>query len=86
MEDSPILFVKAGCPWCEDALAHFARKGFQPQIVDVRADPSRMQELIDASGQSLTPTLKFGDFVVADFSVDEFEAALTPEVRAALGL
>ncbi len=35
-----------------------------------------------------TPTLKHGDFVVADFDLDEFEAALerSPEANAKLGL
>ena len=47
-----------------------------------------MDELIAASGQTKTPTLKHGDFIVADFDLDEFEAALqqSPEVKAELGL
>jgi len=35
-----------------------------------------MQELIQVSGQPKTPTLKNGDFVVADFDISEFEQAL----------
>ena len=35
-----------------------------------------MSELEAISGQTKTPTLKNGDFVVADFDVDEFKQAL----------
>lgn len=71
-----------------DALNHFESKGLDLEIVDVRAEPTRLDELVAASGQSKTPTLKHGDFVVADFDLEEFEAALAqaPEDRRDLGL
>ena len=71
-----------------DALAYFERKGLDLEIIDVRAYPNRMEELIAASGQTMTPTLKHGDFVVADFDLEELEVALAqnPEARNALGL
>ena len=72
----PILYVKQGCPWCADALKYFSEVGLELDLVDVRTDPSRMPELEEVSGQSKTPTLKNGDFVVADFDVDEFKQAL----------
>ncbi len=84
----PTLYVKRDCPWCVDALAYFERKGLDLEIIDVRAYPNRMEELIAASGQTMTPTLKHGDFVVADFDLEELEVALAqnPEARNALGL
>ena len=84
----PTLYVKRGCPWCVDALAYFERKGLDLEIIDVRAYPNHMEELIAASGQTMTPTLKHGDFVVADFDLEELEVALAqnPEARNALGL
>ena len=84
----PILYVKTGCPWCVDALAYFEGIGLDLVIVDVRADPSRMDELVAVSGQTKTPTLHHGDFMVADFDMEEFETALaqSPEAQAALGL
>ncbi len=84
----PILFVKAGCPWCIDALAYFESKQVKLDIIDLRADPQRMDELVAISGQTKTPTLKLGDFVVADFDLEEFEAALAknPEAKRELGL
>ena len=84
----PILYVKKGCPWCVDALSYFESNGLDLEIVDLRADPGRMDELVAVSGQTKTPTLKHGDFVVADFDLDEFAIALerSPEAKAELGL
>ena len=86
--DKPKLFVKEGCPWCIEALAFFKSKSIDLEIIDVRKDPSRMPELIEISGQSKTPTLQNGDFIVADFDLDEFEGAMSknPEEAQKLGL
>lgn len=84
----PILYVKQGCPWCIDALAYFKNKNMQLQVIDVNKEAGMMQELIQVSGQAKTPTLKNGDFVVADFDISEFEQALqdNPEEAKKLGL
>ena len=86
--EKPILYVKGGCPWCVDALAYFKDKQVALDVVDVQADPSRMKELIEISSQTKTPTLKHGNFVVADFDLDEFEQALikSPDSAKMLGL
>ena len=78
----PTLYVKQGCPWCVDALAYFKAKGIDLEVIDVREEPKRMDELIEISGQSMTPTFKHGDFVVADFDLEEFEAALEQSPKA----
>ena len=84
----PKLFVKNGCPWCIDALAYCRNKSVDIEIIDVRSDPSKMPELIEVSGQSKTPTLQNGEFVVADFDIDEFEDAMSknPSEAQKLGL
>jgi len=86
--DKPKLFVKEGCPWCVDAIAYFKSKSLELDIIDVRTDPSRLPELIEISGQSKTPTLQNGEFIVADFDIDEFEDAISknPEEAGKLGL
>lgn len=85
---TPILYVKTGCPWCAQAQTHFRKIGLQAQVKDVLVDGQARARMQTISGQSLTPTFEYGDFIVADFSVAEFEAALEqhPEVRKALGL
>ena len=86
--NKPILYVKQGCPWCIDTLSYFKQKKVDLEVVDVRTDPARMKELQEISGQSMTPTLKHGDFLVKDFDLDEFELALSKNPQAAkeLGL
>jgi len=78
----PNLYVKQGCPWCVDALAYFKAKGIDLEVIDVREEQKRMDELIEISGQSMTPTFKHGDFLVADFDLEEFEAALVQNPEA----
>ena len=75
--NKPILYIKQGCPWCVEALAYFEEKQLDLNVVDVRTDPSKMKDLLEVSGQSKTPTLKNGDFVVADFDLEEFEEVLS---------
>ena len=72
----PILYIKQGCPWCIDALAYFNEIGLNLDVVDVINNPSKMEDLLSCSGQNKTPTLKNGEFVVADFDIDEFKQAM----------
>jgi len=84
--NNPILYVKQGCPWCIDALAYFKQKKVELEIIDVRSDPTRLRELEQISGQTMTPTLKHGDFLVKDFDLDKFEQALAQNPQAAKNL
>tara|TARA_B100002019_G_scaffold287097_1_gene298573 strand:+ start:1321 stop:1698 length:378 start_codon:yes stop_codon:yes gene_type:complete len=74
---SPILYVKQGCPWCIDAIEFFKKIGLSLDIIDVIKNPDSMKDLIECSGQNKTPTLKNGNFVVADFDIDEFKMAMS---------
>jgi len=87
MKTPPVLYVKTGCPWCTKALAFFAEKNFRPVVKDVLRDGEAMARMQQISGQTKTPTLEYGDFVVADFDTDEFMTALAkrPDVKTALG-
>ncbi|MGB0264398.1 MAG: glutaredoxin family protein [Opitutales bacterium] len=84
----PILYVKSGCPWCREALSYFNSQGVDLDVRNVSKDPKEMDAMVSISGQTLAPTFEYDDFVVADFSVDEFLAELNdfPEVRKKLGL
>lgn len=84
----PILYIKRGCPWCREAMAFFSQHGVELDVRDVNLSAANMSQMIEASGQSLTPTFVRGEFVVADFSVQEFIDALeqVPEVKRELGL
>ncbi|MCG8527910.1 MAG: glutathione S-transferase N-terminal domain-containing protein [Opitutales bacterium] len=84
----PILYIKPGCPWCRAARSYFEQHGVEVDLRDVNASKSNMNRMVEISGQSLTPTFEYGEFVVADFSVDEFQAELEefPEVARELGI
>lgn len=83
----PTLYIKSGCPWCREAMAFFSQHGVEVNVRDVNANKQNMQRMIEVSGQSLTPTLEFGEFIVADFSVNELidELEQVPEIKRDLG-
>lgn len=85
---TPILYIKASCPWCREALAYFQSQGVELDVRDVLSNAKDMDAMVTISGQTLTPTFEYNDFVVADFSVDEFQAELSecPEVQKELGI
>jgi len=86
-QNKPILFIKRGCPWCREAMSFFSQHGVELDVRDVNLSRANLQRMIEVSGQSLTPTLEYGDFIVADFSVDEFldEIEQVPEIKRELG-
>lgn len=88
MKSRPILYIKSGCPWCEDALSYFSRQGVDLEVRDVLQDDTAMKRMKEISGQSLTPTFEYDNFTVADFGVDEFVSALKkrPELQDELGI
>lgn len=68
---TPVLYVKTGCPWCEDVLAYFDEHQLPYQKVTVSGNPKAMQEMIELSGQSKAPTMDWDGEVLADFGVEE---------------
>ncbi len=88
MKHKPILYIKRGCPWCRQAKAFFDSHGVDLDVRDVNRSNASLKRMIEVSGQSLTPTLEYDDFVVADFSVDDFLSELEerPDIRMELGI
>ena len=84
---TPILYIKPGCTWCRQAMSFFSQHGVPVEIRDVTANSQNMKRMTEISGQSMTPTFVFEDFIVADFSVDEFLDAIeqVPEIKKQLG-
>ena len=69
--DLPKLYVKSGCPWCEEAIEYLERKKIPVERVVVSGNSAAMQEMVDFSGQSKAPTLDWNGEVLADFGVEE---------------
>lgn len=71
MPDLPILYIKPGCPWCDDVVAYLAKKKIAVKVMVVSGNREAMQEMVDLSGQSKAPTLDWHGDVLADFGVEE---------------
>lgn len=67
----PILYLKPGCPWCEEVVEFLHRKRIEIQKVIVSGNPEAMSEMVALSGQTKAPTMDWHGEVLADFGVDE---------------
>lgn len=67
----PILYIKSGCPWCDEVVAYFDRQKIEVQTLMVSGNRKAMQEMIELSGQSKAPSLDWHGDVLADFGVEE---------------
>lgn len=67
----PILYIKSGCPWCQEAAEFLKERGIGYRERDVTSDPDARAELLRKSGQTRAPTLEWHGKVLADFGVDE---------------
>lgn len=88
MKTKPILYIKNGCPWCVSAISYFAEQGLELEMKDVNKSTVAMDRMVQISGQTKVPTFVYEDFVVADFSVEEFVEELNqrPDIKVELGL
>jgi len=68
---TPILYVKTGCPWCEEVLEYFDSHHLPYEKVTVNGNAAAMKVTVDLSGQSKAPTMDWDGEVLADFGVDE---------------
>ena len=69
--NKPKLYVKNGCPWCEEAEEFLKEKKIDFERIEVRSNKEAFEEMIELSGQSKTPTMDWDGEVLADFGVDE---------------
>ena len=67
----PVLYIKPGCPWCDEVVEFLRRKRIGVKTVVVSGNPEAMREMVDLSGQRKAPTMDWHGEVLADFGVDE---------------
>jgi glutaredoxin 3 len=72
----PFLYIKSGCPWCDEAEDYLHEHGIAYGKADVYADPAAMAEMRELSGQTKAPTMRWGDEILADFGAEELDAFL----------
>ena len=68
---TPTLYIKPGCPWCEEVLDYLDDKEIAYEKVVVTGDREAMDVIGVLSGQSKAPTMDWDGEVLADFGVDE---------------
>ena len=67
----PVLYIKPGCPWCDEVVDYFDRKNIDVRTKVVSGNREAMQEMVELSGQTKAPTMDWHGDVLADFGVDE---------------
>jgi glutaredoxin len=78
-QNLPILYVKPGCPWCEEVVGYLTEHGVSYREKNVVADPAARAEMQRKSGQTRAPTLDWHGKILADFGVDELVPFLRQE-------
>jgi glutaredoxin 3 len=74
--DLPILYVKTGCPWCDEVIDFMRDHGIGYREKNVSQDPVAMEEMRAKSGQGKAPTLDWHGKILADFGVLELKPFL----------
>lgn len=74
--DLPVLYVKTGCPWCEEVINFLTDNGVSYREKNVSQDPAAFEEMRAKSGQSKAPTLDWHGKILADFGVVELKPFL----------
>lgn len=65
------LFIKPGCPWCDEAMQWLDARGVRYTALDVLTDSAAWQEMKDLTGQTKAPSIEVDGRVLADFGADE---------------
>jgi glutaredoxin len=74
--DLPILYIKSGCPWCEEVVDFLGEHGIGYREKNVSQDNAAFEEMRAKSGQAKAPTLDWHGKILADFGVMELKPFL----------
>lgn len=61
-----VVYTKTSCPWCAEVLEFLRNKNVQFEEREVLKNPKFMEEMMQKSGQSKTPTLDIDGDILAD--------------------
>jgi len=53
------LFIKPGCPWCDEASDWLDARGIRYTTLDVNSDPAAWEEMRELTGQTRLPALRW---------------------------
>lgn len=68
------LFIKPGCPWCDEAIEWLDARGVRYETLDVIRNATARREMHELTGQTRAPSIDVDGNILADFGADELEA------------
>ena len=68
------LFIKPGCPWCDEAIEWLTSHGVSFATLNVSRDATARAEMLELTGQTKAPSIDVDGQILADFGADELEA------------
>lgn len=68
------LFIKPGCPWCDEAIDWLKSHGIPYVTLNVSRDEAARAEMLELTGQTKAPSIDVDGEILADFGADELEA------------
>jgi monothiol glutaredoxin len=78
-----IAYLKPTCGWSQGVRAVLRKYDLPYEDRDIINDPAQRQEMIEKSGQMLSPCVEINGRMLADISGDEVEAFLLANQLAA---
>lgn len=67
------LFIKPYCGWCHEAMDWLKARGVDYEKLDVTSSRAALDEMVQISGQKLTPVIEVDGRILADFDTDQLE-------------
>jgi len=76
MGTSVEMYTTPTCPWCKKAKDYLTEKGVHFTDHNVIEDPSKLQEMVELTGQRGVPVIRIGDKVIVGFDPAGIDKAL----------
>lgn len=67
------LFIKPGCPWCDEAIEWLDQRGVAYELLDVIRSADARREMRELTDQTRAPSIDVDGHILADFGADELE-------------
>lgn len=68
-----VAYLKPHCGWSRGVRAILGKYGLEYEDKDIINDPSNYQEMVEKSGQPLSPCVQINGHMLADVSGEEVE-------------
>jgi glutaredoxin 3 len=71
------IYSTPTCTYCQIAKQYFAEKDLAYEEINVAEDNSKLQEMVELSGQMGVPVIKIGEQVVVGFDENKVKELLS---------